>query len=249
MKLRGTTPRRWTRLWASLRTTRFWKSGCGIGRDAIQLTDIIISGSYIGIDIIGPSIAWCAGNISKAHENFKFFHLNIKDQLHNPNGTLSTRDCTLPVNDGSVDRIILWSVFTHMFAADIAHYLQEFGRVLKPDGLVYATCFVVDDDIIDTARRTNLTIYGLTFEHLYEQGCFVQDAERPAGAVAYTEEALYKIVRAGGTRTRATDHTRRMVRSFQIALWAGRCCPSKTRCPLNFRRPNCARSAGAVFAG
>ncbi|KAF2990052.1 class I SAM-dependent methyltransferase [Methylocystis sp. MJC1] len=172
--------------------------GCGIGRDAMQLTNIITEGTYIGVDIIKPSIDWCTNNISRAYSNFRFFHLDIQDHLHNPNGTLSTRDCKVPAKDNSVDRIILWSVFTHMLADDIAHYMREFKRVLKSDGLVYATCFVVNDDIIDAARRTNLTIYGLTFEHLYEQGCFVQDLERPAAAVAFTEEAIYKISRAGG---------------------------------------------------
>lgn len=172
--------------------------GCGIGRDAMLLAETVAKGSYIGVDIIKPSIDWCSDNIGKDHRNFEFFHLDIKDQLHNPHGSLLTPDCTLPAKDGSIERIILWSVFTHMFAEDIAHYMREFNRVLKSNGLVYASCFVVDDDVIDAARRTNLTIYGLTFEHLYESGCFVQDRERPAAAVAFTQEAIYKITRAGG---------------------------------------------------
>jgi ubiquinone/menaquinone biosynthesis C-methylase UbiE len=77
----------------------------------------------------------------------------------------------LPISDKSVDRIILWSVFTHMFRADISHYLKEFSRVLRPGGFVFATCFIVDDDVIASAQKTNLTPYGLRFAHLYEPGC------------------------------------------------------------------------------
>jgi methyltransferase family protein len=47
-------------------------------------------------------------------------------------------DFRLPVADGSVDRIILASVFTHLLPTEVLHYMREFRRALKPSGLVYA---------------------------------------------------------------------------------------------------------------
>lgn len=172
--------------------------GCGIGRDAITLASFLSdAGSYTGVDIIKRSISWCQDNISVRHSNFKFLHYDVADQLHNPSGTTHTLDIALPLPSGSVDRIILWSVFTHMFERDIVHYMREFSRLLRPDGLVFATCFIVSPSIIASARKTNLTPYDLRFEHDFGRGCFINDPAHPAGAVAYSEEALNRMVRQG----------------------------------------------------
>jgi SAM-dependent methyltransferase len=173
--------------------------GCGVGRDAIQLTKILSPrGRYIGVDIIKRSIDWCASNISRRFPNFSFVHYDVKDQLHNPTGTMQTQKIRLPITDGSVDRIILWSVFTHMFRADILHYLIEFERVLRPDGLIFATCFIVNDAIIASAQKNDLTPYGLRFAHLAESGCYINDPAHPLGAVAYTEQALQETIAKAG---------------------------------------------------
>jgi SAM-dependent methyltransferase len=173
--------------------------GCGIGRDAIQLTKFLSpKGHYVGVDIIKPSIDWCAANISRRFPNFSFLHYDVKDQLHNPEGSTATSTIRLPIPDKSVDRIILWSVFTHMFREDILHYLLEFERLLAPGGLVFATCFVVDDAIIASAQKTNLTPYSLRFAHLHEPGCYINDPAYPLGAVAYTEQVLREMIAKAG---------------------------------------------------
>ena len=53
--------------------------GCGVGRDAIPLSAVLgPGGSYVGVDVSGPSIAWCRENITVRHPNFRFAHLNIR---------------------------------------------------------------------------------------------------------------------------------------------------------------------------
>lgn len=116
--------------------------GCGIGRDAIPLTNILSAehgGNYIGIDIIRPSIDWCVGNIHAKNSNFIFYHMNIDDQLHNPNGKVIAKSSYLPVPDRHVDRVVLQSVFTHLLRDDVEHYLREIKRVMKPDATAYIT--------------------------------------------------------------------------------------------------------------
>jgi SAM-dependent methyltransferase len=174
--------------------------GCGIGRDAIPLTQILKNGKYLGIDIIGHSINWCSKNISARNSNFHFYHFDVKDQLHNSGGTIKTTDITLPLMDHSVDRIFLYSVFTHMFQSDIEHYLREFRRVLKPDGLVYATTFIFNEAILQSARATNLTPFNLRFEHEFSPGCRINDPVHPLGAVAYTPEIWDEMVLNTGLR-------------------------------------------------
>jgi glycosyltransferase involved in cell wall biosynthesis/SAM-dependent methyltransferase len=173
--------------------------GCGIGRDAIPFLEILgPSGRYWGVDIIKDSIDWCQANITARNPRFNFIHYNVKDQLHNPGGKTRTTNIRLPIADGSVDTIILWSVFTHMFERDILHYLNEFRRVLKKSGRVYATWFVVNDGVLESARKTNLTPFDLRFEHLASPGCYINDPIHPAGAVAYDERNVQAMIKESG---------------------------------------------------
>jgi SAM-dependent methyltransferase len=174
--------------------------GCGIGRDAIPLTEILTEGKYVGIDIIKRSIDWCTDNISKHHPNFKFYHYDVADQLHNGGGKTKTAEIYIPLPDGSVDRIILFSVFTHMLQPDIEHYLREFRRVLKSGGLVYATTFIYTDEILEKARATNLTPFDLRFEHQVGAHCRINTPTNPLGAVAYTTSAWDEMLAASQMR-------------------------------------------------
>lgn len=175
--------------------------GCGVGRDAIELSKMLSkNGKYIGIDIIKPSIEWCKKNITPKHSNFKFIYYDIKSQIHNGGGKINTTDIKLPIKDGAVDRIILHSVFTHMFENDIVHYLQEFRRVLKSDGLVLASFFIIDDHAIKSLQKNKnkIGLHPLSFEHKINKGCFINDVDHPEGAVGYTPRRIKSMLRRTG---------------------------------------------------
>ena len=172
--------------------------GCGIGRDAIPLSQTMTRGSYVGIDIIGESIRWCRENIGAKHSNFNFIHFDVKDDLHNPGGVLANSEIAFPVLDKSIDKIFLFSVFTHMMSIDIKHYMREFSRIIRDDGLIYATTFVYDEEILAAARRTNLTPFDLRFEHEIEEGCRINNPDAPLGAVAYTRAAWDGMIAGSG---------------------------------------------------
>jgi len=191
--------------------------GCGVGRDAITLTEQLSSkGSYTGIDIIKPSIEWCQSNITKKHPNFKFYFLDIQSQIHNPGGKIKATIVTLPVKSNSKDRIILHSVFTHMFKKDIIHYLKEFSRALKPDGKVFASFFVLDSEASTLIKGKSTNQFGtvsLTFRHDYGDGCFINDEIYPEGAVGYTPKALREIISKGNMMLDQPIH---------YGFWSGR---------------------------
>lgn len=175
--------------------------GCGIGRDAIPLTTRLSEeGTYLGVDIIAPSIDWCRENITSRFPHFSFVHFDVKDQLHNPAGTMSALDVSVPLPSGTVDLIILQSVFTHLLRPEIVHYLHEFRRLLKPAGLVYATMFMFDDAVLASARATDLTAWSLTFDHEVDDGCRINDPETPTGAVAYSAASLDQMLKETGLR-------------------------------------------------
>jgi ubiquinone/menaquinone biosynthesis C-methylase UbiE len=172
--------------------------GCGVGRDAIELTRLLArQGKYVGIDIIKPSIDWCKQNITKKYKNFSFHYYDIKSQIHNSGGTISTQDIKLPAKDKSVDRILLHSVFTHMYEKDIVHYLKEFNRVLKDDGLVLASFFVIDDAALAALKKgkTKGHRHILTFKHKLNKDCYINDETYPEGAMGYTPKKISSMLR------------------------------------------------------
>jgi len=175
--------------------------GCGIGRDAIPLTEVLESDAhYLGIDIIRDSIEWCSENIGRRYSNFLFVHYDVHDQLHNPSGEIATTDITFPLANDSVDRIIVRSVFTHMFEDGITHYLREFHRVLKPNGLALVSFFLVDESMLDHIRSNEVELagIGLRFPIEYADGCYINDQQVPAGAVAFDLAAVDRMLDASG---------------------------------------------------
>jgi len=171
--------------------------GCGVGRDAIGLTGVISPGGhYIGIDIIRPSIEWAQSHISTQFPNFEFHYLDIESQIHNPGGSLHVQQIDLPVETGTIDRIILQSVFTHMFEDDIVHYLQESRRILRPEGRVFSSWFVLDDETLQMAQA--VPDGPLTFAFPYGEGCLINDQAHPEGAVGFRPETFERILQRGG---------------------------------------------------
>jgi ubiquinone/menaquinone biosynthesis C-methylase UbiE len=174
--------------------------GCGIGRDAFQMFDLLGSaGRYVGIDVTQDSIQWCQRNITPRHPNFTFDHFDAYSELYNPFGRKRTTDFTIPVPDGSIDRVVLTSVFTHMLEDEVLHYMREFRRVLKSDGSVYANFFVISDAVLEAARRTNNTPFAKDFAH-YGNGRYGADPAHPRGAVGYTNEALHRMMSDAGLK-------------------------------------------------
>ncbi|KQU79313.1 hypothetical protein ASD00_36260 [Ensifer sp. Root31] len=191
----------------------FVEIGCGVGRSAIPLTTALPKGRYLGIDIIERSIAWNKANISNIFPNFRFVRFDVKDDLHNPTGTMSTLDIKIPMDDNSVDRVIFWSVFTHLFDDEISHYLRECRRILKPGGKVWASCFVLTPEVLESARSSDLTQWSLTFQNEPDaRGCFINNLDVPRGAVGYTPQALHKLISATGLT---------LTRPFVKGAWSG----------------------------
>ncbi|CAN7644732.1 class I SAM-dependent methyltransferase [Mesorhizobium sp. LjRoot246] len=184
--------------------------GCGIGRDAIPLAERLSSkGQYLGIDVVKPMIDWCQRAITAKHPNFRFVHFDVAEKWYNPNGSVTLQQCKIPVPDASVDAIILHSVFTHMMKQDVAHYLSEFARILKPNGKVLATFFIVNGDILQNQGPKSY----ITFYHPLGGGCYVHELEKPTHAVAYEENAIAALVASANLR---------MARPPIWGIWSGR---------------------------
>ncbi|KIC62417.1 class I SAM-dependent methyltransferase [Chryseobacterium taiwanense] len=162
--------------------------GCGIGRTAVALTDVIKEGSYDGFDAVEKGIIWCNKNINKKHPHFKFKFTPIYNDLYN---TFSQKaeDFTFPYKDNTFDKTFLFSVFTHMQVVEIRRYLNEISRVLKNEGRCLATFFLYDD-----SKKEEGT---MLFPHIYD-GYKLMNDKVTAANIAISIPLLNKMAKDAG---------------------------------------------------
>jgi len=167
--------------------------GSGIGRTAVRLTKFLNKrGSYEGFDVVEKGVRWCQQKISNDYPNFQFQYVPLHNDLYNSNQQ-SALDFKFPYTDQEFDTAFLFSVFTHMAAEEIAHYLIEINRVLKPGGECLFTCFVYDEELetkISQRAQFNFPYKG--------EGYRLMDQKVTAANIALDEAYLKKIVRQAG---------------------------------------------------
>lgn len=151
--------------------------GCGQGRMARPLTDFL-TGRYEGFDIDKSGIEWCQAHYKDA-PNFTFHHANVFNARYNKLGEVAAKDFRFPFKDNSFDRVFLTSVFTHMFKDDVANYLSEIARVLKPGGKCLVTWFLLDD----VSRQSQHPV--MQFNHEVDEVSRTTVASNPEAAIAF----------------------------------------------------------------
>lgn len=184
--------------------------GCGSGRMALPLTGFLsLSGSYTGIDIVAPFIAWCQKHISRRHPNFAFLHADLYNQRYNPAGRYQASEYAFPFPDERFDFIFLTSVFTHLLPEDTQHYLREIRRLLRPSGRCLATFFLLNETQarLDAEGKNAITFrYG-------EDPIRTRSETVPESAVAYDEAYLLDLLSDCGLTLQPPIH---------YGAWSGR---------------------------
>jgi SAM-dependent methyltransferase len=120
--------------------------GSGIGRITSGLSRYLNDeGRYIGIEPVKAGVEWCRKAYAD-RPNFRFEWVDLYNELYNPEGKVLSTQYRFPVESGSVDLVILTSVFTHLYEGEIAAYFTEIARVLKPGGRMVATAYLFAGD-------------------------------------------------------------------------------------------------------
>jgi SAM-dependent methyltransferase len=128
------------------RENRLLDVGCGYGRLAIGLQRRYETlGRYLGLDVDRRAVAWCRRHLGGGHDGFEFRHLRVANPRYNPAGRRLDEDFRLPVGEGAFDLAYLFSVFSHMRAAEVRIYLRELARAVAPGGRLFLTAFVEAD--------------------------------------------------------------------------------------------------------
>lgn len=163
--------------------------GSGTGRMALPLTKYLKDGSYEGLDIVAPSVEWCQKTYTSRYPNFRFHFSDIYNKEYNPAGKFKASEYKFPFESASFDFVFLTSVFTHMLPPDMENYLSEIARVLKSDGRVFITYFLLNPEtlkLIEEKESHHNFSYDL-------QGCRVDREDVPEAAVAYDENAIRNL--------------------------------------------------------
>lgn len=161
--------------------------GCGVGRIAYPLTYYLKEGGgYEGFDISEKLIKWAKSEISLRFPNFNFQVVDIHNKMYNPEGNVQTLDFVFPYQDKSFDWVVLTSVFTHLQAKEVRHYLDEITRVLKPRGRCLCTCFLLNPES-EAAMTKNKKARQIV--HPLEE-CFTATPKIPESTIGYKEGLL-----------------------------------------------------------
>lgn len=183
--------------------------GCGIGRMALPLAEYLTTGRYEGFDIVRANAAWCRKAITPRCPHFRFRHADIFNREYNPRGRVRGEEYRFPYPDESFDFAYLTSVFTHLLPNEVAHYLTELGRVLRPGGRCFATAFLLNEEsnrLLD-AGRSRVTLEPP--EGVYR----VHSRVVPEACVALDEDWFESAAHAAGLRIERPAH---------YGLWCGR---------------------------
>jgi SAM-dependent methyltransferase len=169
--------------------------GCGLGKHAIHFARYLMPpGRYDGFDIEPKSIAWCQKAITPRYPHMHFRHVPLASTFYAADQNEAAETFRFPYDDGSFDFVFLGSVFTHMFWAEVANYVSEIARVLKPDGRVVATAYV-----LGAKKRLGIEAgtAAFTFAIPYRDS-WIQTMDPPEMAVAHERKRLLALFEEKG---------------------------------------------------
>ena len=169
--------------------------GSGIGRIAAALTSYLDkSGSYEGFDIVEHGIEWSQKNITTRYPNFRFQVADIHNDHYNPKGTYKASEYVFPFKNKSFDFTFLTSVFTHMPKPEVEHYINEIGRVLKPNGRAFVTFFLLNDESRELMKSSK-SAHNIQY---FVDGRYIAYPDDPEVCVGFDESTIKDLFKQGG---------------------------------------------------
>lgn len=159
--------------------------GCGCGSLAYSLIRYYdFQGKYEGFDIIKEFTDWLSENITLKYPNFHFKHANVYSTSYNCTAKILPSKYKFPYPDNTFNVVLVGSVFSHLLPADLENYLSEIVRVLKPNGIVLASYFLLSTQrprkLKDDEIRSRFVDSG--------KGYCTTNVEYPEDAIAYDQE-------------------------------------------------------------
>lgn len=128
----------------------------------MALLEILKQGTYSSFEMEKRFVESFNRRITSRNAKFWAIHADLWHSYHNPTGRHHAVEYRFPYRDKSFDIIWLNSIFTHFLPDMVSHYLSELTRVLKDDGAVVASFFVVNEESLvmdkEGLSSSNLTL-------------------------------------------------------------------------------------------
>ncbi|GGA21351.1 class I SAM-dependent methyltransferase [Okeania sp. KiyG1] len=176
-------------------TDQIFDVGCGVGRIAYSLTYYLNQTTcYEGFDVSDKLVSWATKNITPARPNFNFKYLDIYNSIYNPTGKILATDFCFPYQNESFDFVCVISLFTHLQAAEVRHYLDEIYRVLRRGARCFLTCFLLNSEsqhLIAKGKSSQNIIYQLGES-------FTKNPDLPEEAIGFQESLLLNWIEQQG---------------------------------------------------
>jgi ubiquinone/menaquinone biosynthesis C-methylase UbiE len=171
--------------------------GSGCGRLAVPMMQFLEEGSFTGIDIIPKLIEFTNKNIASQHDNCRFYLSADKNKLYDK--FMDERDDSLvPVKelddfpDNSFDVITAFSVFTHLTDEEAVWYFKKLRRLLKPNGKILISCFLINDSSRKYLKDGKSTI-DFPAQVFESKNVYYLEHDGELTAVGYQEQVLQKL--------------------------------------------------------
>ena len=187
-------------------TDRVLDVGCGSGRVAAGLANVLTTGRYEGFDVDAKRIDWATKHIDVPQ--FTFRHVRVKNGMYSRRSLKRAAKFTFPYPDDSFDFAIATSLFTHLVPDDASQYLSEIGRVLDRGGTLFATFFIADEFAVAEVRAGRAK----WLRQQRPDGLWIHDPAKPEIAVGYPPEWMEKMMLDAGLT----------IEAIHFGAWSGR---------------------------
>jgi SAM-dependent methyltransferase len=98
-------------------------------------------------------VEWCQQAITPRFPAFRFTTIDVANTHYNRNGTVAPGRARFPYEDAAFDFALATSLFTHMLPSGFVNYAREIARTMRPQGTLFATFFLLDDDVLERQER------------------------------------------------------------------------------------------------
>jgi SAM-dependent methyltransferase len=182
------------RHWGLRPSSHVLEIGCGVGRLAYELASFLdADGRYSGFDISPKAIGWCNEHYAPLLPNFRFDLVDVRNARYRPTQGAEASTVAFPYADSQFDVACAFAVFMHMQLPEISNYLEEVGRVLKPDGFAVATFrAIAADERPPRTRNRDWVAVG--------DGVYSIFPETPGRALAYDDALVRATIERAGLR-------------------------------------------------